>query len=263
MESPIRTSPEIDALAAAFVAAQAAFVVVPKSETAEVKSRTGQGYTYNYATMAGAVAATQAPLAENGLGMLQPPTASKSEYIARPGGEGYDIVTTITITTRLQHKSGQWMESDLTISIGGGSPQDLGSAITYGRRYAWCAMLGLAVAEDNDAAGVEPAPRSKGNTRRQQRDDKPKPAEVDERREMQRLWFALLKSHANAIGLDLTDKELTDDRHEVQRLWLGASNLGDVDLNTIRNHLDWMRNASANEFAVVARKVVADVRGST
>ncbi len=60
----------------------------------------------------------------------------------------------ITITTRVMHLSGQWIDFGPTFIPAQGGPQDYGSAITYGRRYSLAAAVGLAAEEDDDGARV-------------------------------------------------------------------------------------------------------------
>jgi len=56
----------------------------------------------------------------------------------------------IIIETLLMHESGEWIESQLTLHAEKPTPQSMGSAITYGRRYSLAAMLGLVADEDDD-----------------------------------------------------------------------------------------------------------------
>ncbi len=56
----------------------------------------------------------------------------------------------IVITTLLTHESGEWIESQLYMPIEERSAQKIGGVITYGRRYAYSAMLGIASEEDDD-----------------------------------------------------------------------------------------------------------------
>lgn len=73
----------------------------------------------------------------------------------------------VCITTRLTHESGEYMESSLhmplveMISKEGkkiiNDAQKIGAAITYGRRYALAAMLGIAQTDD-DAESLEQKP---------------------------------------------------------------------------------------------------------
>ena len=60
----------------------------------------------------------------------------------------------------LLHSSGQYLESAIDIEIDNGGQtknklQDIGSAITYLRRYMYCAIIGLAQ-EDMDAEDITP-----------------------------------------------------------------------------------------------------------
>lgn len=54
------------------------------------------------------------------------------------------------LTTKLMHSSGQWLASDTPIETRGPGNQEFGSALTYMKRYALCALLGIAADEDDD-----------------------------------------------------------------------------------------------------------------
>jgi len=132
-----RTSGEIGEIAAALVAAQAKF-------GAAVKDSANPAYRSKYADLSSCIEATQKSLSENGIAVLQAPQLDGQM---------------VTITTRLQHKSGQWYESDLTLPAVQRErfdAQSVGSAITYGRRYSLQAILNLATADDdgNLASGI-------------------------------------------------------------------------------------------------------------
>lgn len=63
------------------------------------------------------------------------------------------------LTTRLLHESGQWIEASMRLLPIKSDPQAQGSAITYARRYAYCAVLGIVADEDDDGqAASRPAP---------------------------------------------------------------------------------------------------------
>lgn len=57
----------------------------------------------------------------------------------------------IGIHTQIFHTDGDFIESKFTVTLAKNDPQGAGSAITYCRRYALTAMLGLNVEEDDDA----------------------------------------------------------------------------------------------------------------
>jgi hypothetical protein len=87
-----------------------------------------------YADLASVWDAIRAPLAENGLSVLQLPSAEGPK---------------VTITTMLAHKSGQWIQSALTVTAKEDTPQAVGSAITYARRYALQSVVGVAPEDDD------------------------------------------------------------------------------------------------------------------
>lgn len=75
----------------------------------------------------------------------------------------------VPIHTKLLHASGQWIQSDLHMPLGKSpSPQAVGSAITYGRRYGICAVLNIATDDDDDGNAAqhstERKPAEKTNT---------------------------------------------------------------------------------------------------
>ena len=65
----------------------------------------------------------------------------------------------VTITTLILHESGEWFESDFTMSLAQNritGPQAIGSCITYGKRYGMCAMLNIVPeGEDDDGEGAQ------------------------------------------------------------------------------------------------------------
>jgi len=74
-------------------------------------------------------------------------------YSQSCGGDGSNI----SVTTLIMHTSGEWIETEpLTLKAEKATAQGAGSAITYARRYALAAALGLASDEDDDGNGAEP-----------------------------------------------------------------------------------------------------------
>jgi len=60
----------------------------------------------------------------------------------------------VGITTMLLHESGEWLSSFVTIPVTGQNvAQEAGKAVTYLRRYALAAILGLYADEDTDGEG--------------------------------------------------------------------------------------------------------------
>jgi len=79
-------------------------------------------------------------------------------YLQSCCGDGTNII----VTTLIMHNSGEWIELDpLTLKADKPTAQGAGSAITYARRYALAAALGLASEEDDDGNGAEPPKKGK------------------------------------------------------------------------------------------------------
>lgn len=89
-----------------------------------------------YADLTSVWNAIRDPLHENGLCVLQ------------------DAVTTeigISVITRIIHSSGQWIEyGPLIVPLAKNDAQAVGSAISYGKRYAIGAALGVVAEVDDD-----------------------------------------------------------------------------------------------------------------
>jgi hypothetical protein len=86
-------------------------------------------------------------LIENGIWLCQYPVP-----VEQPNSLG--------LVTKLTHvESGQWQSSLAVVPLPKADPQGMGSAITYARRYALTAMLGM-VTEDDDGEGAKNGKKS-------------------------------------------------------------------------------------------------------
>jgi hypothetical protein len=103
-------------------------------------------FSYDYLSLPGLLAHCRQLLTEWGLVVLQ---------------EGGELHGGVGITTRVIHApSGEWIELGPLFLPAQGSPQNFGSAYTYGRRYAFAAALGIAADNDDDAASASSPARS-------------------------------------------------------------------------------------------------------
>lgn len=132
----MRSSESIIDLAKALAAFQAVMPVVPKtSDNPFFKSK--------YADLADVVTQIAPVAGAHGL--------SVSQHIEDQGDHQ-------VLTTMLMHASGQHLSSSMTLYITKQDPQGQGSAVTYARRYAYCAVLGVVADADDDgnrASGAE------------------------------------------------------------------------------------------------------------
>lgn len=133
-----------------------------------------------------------APLSEV-LNAIRPIAAKHGLAIIQEPAVDHDSVT---ITTYIFHSSGQFIvSSPLVIQLGGkGTAQEIGAAVTYGRRYALSALLGVSSEDDDDANSISNAqPKTQQPQAKQpQQPDmvKPKPAGVISEAQRKRM-FAL------------------------------------------------------------------------
>ena len=66
----------------------------------------------------------------------------------------------ICLTTLVAHGSGEWISLDWPVCAISetAAPRRMGAALTYARRYALFALVGIAGEDDLDAPDLEPAP---------------------------------------------------------------------------------------------------------
>lgn len=146
IRATISTSPTIAAIATAMALASGKFAPIVKDRTAKVEGREGKrSYEYNFADLASTIDAVRPALSSEGLAVICSPITCDNG---------------LEVFARLIHASGEWIEIGPLYFGCSQRPQDVGSAITYARRYLMQALLGLA-AEDDDGSSAqasEPAP---------------------------------------------------------------------------------------------------------
>lgn len=85
----------------------------------------------------------------------------------------YDDPNGVGLRTVLMHASGESIESRFVMPLQQKSPQGLGSAITYARRYALAAILGIVSDEDDDGNKAQESHRDDRSSFRGERDVSP------------------------------------------------------------------------------------------
>ena len=117
---------------------------------AAIKDSTNPHFKSKYADLASVWEACRIPLSTNGLAVTQTLDFA---------GEKQVLVTT------LGHTSGQWIKSMIALPIQKPGAQELGSCLSYCRRYALAAMVG--VYQDDDDAERAQTPYRAGNDSKQ------------------------------------------------------------------------------------------------
>jgi hypothetical protein len=112
-----------------------------------LKDKKNPFFKSNYADLASVWDACREPLSANGIAVIQTMEGPKQDMF---------------LVTWLGHASGQWIKSKIPLMNAKQDPQSLGSAITYARRYALSAMVGVCADDDDDGeAATAPARNGK------------------------------------------------------------------------------------------------------
>lgn len=180
-------SETIGALAEALAKAQAEMSFAKKdSENPFFKSK--------YSDLASCWEACREPLTKNGLAVIQPTSLSEAGVV---------------VETTLAHSSGEWISSCLLMPLAKRDAQAVGSAITYGRRYALSAMVGLVSDDDDGEAAMSrgknngPAPAQMQGQKKTATKPNAQPKQAESQTHLQRL-FNFLKG---PDGLNLNDAQ--------------------------------------------------------
>lgn len=133
-----------------FAALAAALALAQLDITNPPLDRENTYFGSRYATLGACLTAVRAPLAKQGISIVQTVSCD-------PGA--------VAVTTTLIHSSGEWLASTIVQALDPKSTvQQLGSAVTYLRRYGLTAMtmvVGEADDDGNDAAGKQERPRDR------------------------------------------------------------------------------------------------------
>ena len=115
-----------------------ALVQVQKTELFALTDKENPFFKSRYADLSSVWSAIRKPLTDNGLSIVQTMDIADKE--------------SVIIETTLLHASGEYISGRLLITPEKFNPQGVGSAITYGRRYALSAIIGISP-EDDDGEG--------------------------------------------------------------------------------------------------------------
>ena len=129
----METSESIKEIATALSKAQGAM-------TGAKKGANNPFFKSKYSDLSMVIEAVSQPFADNGLSFIQCPGFEENR---------------ITVTTRLMHDSGEWIESTVSLPPTKQDAQGVGSAISYGKRYGLQAMAGVPSVDDDGQLAVK------------------------------------------------------------------------------------------------------------
>jgi len=148
-----RSSENVAALAAALAKAQAQLVNPEKSLTATIRGgRPGEGErSFRYAPLANGLDIVRKTLGQHEIATVQTTALDRETGL-------------IKLTTTLAHASGEWIASDWPVCpiADMASPQRMGAALTYARRYGLFTLVGIAGEDDLDAPDLCVPPAASG-----------------------------------------------------------------------------------------------------
>lgn len=144
-----QSSERIGAIAAALAKAQAELTNPEKTLTATIRSPFPRedDRTFRYASLASGLDIVRKTLSQQEIATIQ---TIRTEQ----------MTGNVHLTTLLAHASGEWVSSDLPVCSGKDieAPHRMGAALTYARRYALFALVGIAGEDDMDAPDAVSGP---------------------------------------------------------------------------------------------------------
>jgi hypothetical protein len=196
----MKTSEAIGKVSAAFVAAQSDMNGLRKDGK-------NPFFSSNYITLDSILEYVRPILTAHGIALLQ----SNSGVLQNTDNE----IVGLTVTTRLQHSSGEWIENEVTLPVTARidrtgkaqplDPQSLGSGLTYGRRYALTALLGIGAEVDDDGNA---ASRTKEWKQQAAPKAAPAPAPKTEAPLLQQYREQVIRLWGDKVGADKNQQKL-------------------------------------------------------
>lgn len=168
-----------------------------------------------YADLAAVIEATRKHLGANGIAVIQPPVRT--------------VDGKVEIITLMAHSSGEWIKSILEMTPTKMDAQGVGSAITYGRRYSYSAILNVASEEDDDGnAAVS------GEFKKKKKEETPD--EFDQRTEQQQ---CIQGFQIKAIEDACKRSGKTEEETKAYLGLIGHKKVGDLFKSEFNDFLKW------------------------
>ena len=168
---------------------------VIKDAKGNIPTKSGSSYSYKYATLSNILDVVQEPLNECGLNVIQLP------------------MNEFELETILTHISGEFISSRYVMKPVQNNPQAIGSCITYQRRYAIGAILGLNIDDDDDGAAASMPPQRPQQPPRQQPAKKILTQEALNDKFM--AWVYKRETETRAKGSPFSLKNLLDSNYRI------------------------------------------------
>lgn len=145
-EMVLTTSASLGELAGALAKAQGA--MKPAAKSAE-----NPFFKSSYADLPACWEAARVALSSNNLAVIQTTSMHGPQVL---------------LVTLLAHSSGEWIRGELPVNPTKNDPQSMGSAMTYARRYSFCAITGVTAEDEDDDGNAGSTPPAKQKQQQQQ-----------------------------------------------------------------------------------------------
>ena len=178
-----------------------------------IKDSNNPFFKSSYADLTSVIKVIKEPFAKWGLSFVQLPVTSA-------GGNG------VGVSTMLMHKSGQWLQGEYLLPMDKVTPQGAGSAITYARRYALQALVGIPSVDDDSELAMFSFDRNEDNTvvidmtlEGLSETVSAPPAKRVSKKLMQDLMALVIESEATGEHTVMNEALAELDENEKQKLW--------------------------------------------
>lgn len=192
-------------LGKALAQVQAELPEVKKERTAKVQMKQGGEYSYTYADLASISAQVLPLFAKNGLSWLTMPTIDDHGHFV--------------LRYELLHSSGESRVGHYPLPDPSAKAQEMGSAITYARRYTLCSVAGVVPEDDDDGRMAQHAPTRQKQGQRPIQAHKPSPPSSPNRSESREGQ----SGEETVSVLPLVRSELNDLQRGAFSEWLNAT----------------------------------------
>ena len=178
-----------------------------------IKDSNNPFFKSSYADLTSVIKVIKEPFAKWGLSFVQLPVTSA-------GGNG------VGVSTMLMHKSGQWLQGEYLLPMDKVTPQGAGSAITYARRYALQALVGIPSVDDDSELAMFSFDRNEDKTvvidmtlEGLSETVSAPPAKRVSKKLMQDLMALVIESEATGEHTVMNEALAELDENEKQKLW--------------------------------------------
>ena len=134
-----------------------ALSIVQGKMTHAIKDSANPFFKSKYADLESVWDVCRSLLSENGLAVMQFPGDINFVQLEKENGD-VNIATKMSLTTIISHKSGEFISQEMSVHVTKPDAQGAGSALTYMRRYALAAVVGVVQADNDGNAASSPKP---------------------------------------------------------------------------------------------------------